>query len=104
MHAAPAAPATPMTALRREHRCRAAGARCPSVVPNSHATRQLSPMTRRALVAVLLSFVVGKAARAQDTLPASRPVNADTVRATVGGWNDASTLALVRRATERRAV
>ena len=40
----------------------------------------------------------------QDTLPTTRPITADSVRAATGAWNDARTLALVRRATERRAV
>lgn len=61
-------------------------------------------MPPRTVLACLLAVMCASRARAQDTLPTSRPVNADTVRQTAGGWNDARSLALVRRATERRAV
>lgn len=59
-------------------------------------------MLRRAIVAIALA--AAPLGAQQDTLPTARPITADSIRAATGAWNDPRSLALVRRATERRAV
>ena len=58
----------------------------------------------RRVALLALTIVLVRPLDAQDTLPASRPVSADSIRNDRGPWNDARSLALVRRATERRAL